>query len=68
LLDIRENVLLDIRENVEWPRFFWPTLYVASSVRSFIDTNTQYFICVGCLINVQGEPQTLKFCHDHVKY
>jgi len=21
LLDIRENVLLDIRENVEWPRF-----------------------------------------------
>jgi len=20
--------LLDIRENVEWPHFFWPTLYV----------------------------------------
>jgi len=19
---------LDIRQNVEWPRFFWPTLYV----------------------------------------
>jgi len=27
LLDIWENVLLDIRENVEWPHFFWPTLY-----------------------------------------
>jgi len=24
LLDIRENVLLDIRENVEWPHFFGP--------------------------------------------
>ena len=27
LLDIWENVLLDIRKNVEWPHFFWPTLY-----------------------------------------
>ena len=25
LLEIWENVLLDIRENVEWPHFFWPT-------------------------------------------
>jgi len=24
LLDIWENVLLDIRENVEWPHFFGP--------------------------------------------
>jgi len=24
LLDICENVLLDIRENVEWPHFFGP--------------------------------------------
>jgi len=29
LLDIWENVLLDIRENVEWPHFFWPTLYTS---------------------------------------
>ena len=28
LLDILKNVLLDIRENVEWPHFFWPTLYM----------------------------------------
>jgi len=31
LLDIWENVLLDIRENVEWPHFFWPTLYQSLS-------------------------------------
>jgi len=32
LLDISENVLLDIRENVEWPRFYWPTLYLLSTL------------------------------------
>jgi len=32
LLDIWENVLLDIRENVEWPHFFWPTLWTRQCI------------------------------------
>jgi len=34
LLDIWKNVLLDIRENVEWPHFFWPTLYTLARGRN----------------------------------
>ena len=32
LLDIWKNVLLDIRENVEWPHFYWPTLVCVGTV------------------------------------
>jgi len=35
---------LDIRQNVEWPRFFWPTLYIV--IGHFLSFQIILLLCI----------------------